>query len=154
MEHPRDQPDTGVGGIPARVRFGDEPGLMSKADLRLLGRALRSRWKIPRNARDKLMERTIKTALESPDDVVSIAAVNTLLKADSINLKQEQGPAKAGDTNVQINLTGQSVQQALQDPQYLEYLRASRLEISSDPGDIRGDDQPGAVEAGPPPDAS
>lgn len=89
-----------------------------------------------------------------------IAAVRTLAVLQSVNLKELELSLKAGGSdqseiilnvtnNTQVNTTAAIVQQALNDPAYLEYLESRSLAEDRDASSIRPDSGP-ELANGPP----
>lgn len=134
-------------GVRGRDRFLDQEKF-SRSDLALLKRAIKGRFPMPRNVRRKLVER-MSELLDSPDANEAIGAARVLVTADSLNQKDEQGPVTGPVVNVNVGIS-QTIQAALNAPEYLEYQRS--LAVNSDPGALRSDGERREVEVGPAPD--
>lgn len=119
---------------------------------RLERRAIMQKWNVPEDKLPTLIDRQIKDATdpEVPTREATQAFL-AVLKARQQDLeieKMETGTDEPShQTNIQVNVN--TVQSALTEPAYLEYLRSRALENDSDPSPVRANGKPGAVENGP-----
>lgn len=117
-------------------QFADfHPGLLSRG----------MRWGIGRRKRRRVVEQLAQW-VENADPKTSIAACRALIAADAINVKREQGPAQ---TTVAVGVSvamSQSVETALHEPEYLDW-----LESRGDSHTVRTAGNGGPVSDSPPP---
>lgn len=149
----------------AMTLLADDHRLAS--DIKLAARAIRKRWPITETAKKTLVKRlneivTKKSvevmtregpvAMELPADTNAISAGRVLAMMESQNQSDEH---HAEGETLSVNHSGAIVQapiqQAMNEPEYLEFLRTKRLEGDSNAGPVRVDDQSGEVEASRPP---
>lgn len=115
----------GKGGGPA----GGQGAILNdphhtRADARMVAMAARKKWPISRSKRQMAVERLARVIDENPDDSTAIAAIKALATLDGINVKREQGPPQ---TMVAVGVAvgvSQSVEAALSEPDYLDWLEA------------------------------
>lgn len=85
----------------------------SRADAKLIRRAIREGWPIPRSARKSIVASLVELATkEDAQDMTRVRAAATLIAADQVNARREaneirqEQPAPAG-TAVQVNVNVQ-----------------------------------------------
>jgi hypothetical protein len=96
----------------------------TRADARMVAMAARKAWPISRSKRQLCVERLASVIESSADDSTAIAAIKALATLDSINVKREQGPTQ---TSVAVGVSvamSQSVEAALHEPEYLDWLES------------------------------
>lgn len=124
---------------------GGQGGLLAdphhtRADARMVAMAARRKWPVSRRVRALAVERLASVLEENPEDTVAIAAVKALATLDGINVRREQGPPQtAVNVGVAVELS-QSVEAALNEPEYLDW-----LEARGNPGSVRTDGDSGTI---------
>jgi hypothetical protein len=73
------------------------PETPSRADVRLVGRAVKSRWPIPDSERKGIVDVLIATVAEGQSERTQVAAAQVLMNMDKLNLEQERRDQKIPD---------------------------------------------------------
>lgn len=135
------------------------------ADLRLIRRAIRGGWNVPRRVKHAITRRLGEILeQEEPCEISEFIQLGKLAATlDSVDLKteaiaaQKEKPHAPNPSGVFINVNGGSGDvsirhELLNDPQYLEFQRQRAIAEDADAGAVRQARQPGALENGSAPD--
>lgn len=137
--------------------LGDGALRPGKYNLRLVRQAISGGWNVKPDVKERIVKQLARVVDESDDDGNIIAASRTLIMADAADLKKELAAESAEMSNgsttnnfngpVQVNVVA-PVQEAMKQPEYLEYLETRALAEDSDPGVVRTNGKRGPVENG------
>lgn len=144
-------PDEPSGNVGQGLSPGEERE--ARAHARLYHRAIKAGWNITRRGRKRVIDEMM-TAVEQGELDTKIAAARTIIAADSVNVQREKMIlTRPPETTVNVAIgVGVSVEEAQSSPEYLEFLRAQRLEKRGNAGLVRGDDNGRSMGTSPPPD--
>ena len=133
--------------IPEGVKSREVP----QWEIRLIQRAIRQGWPISAEDRAKVIDNAMSIVNNSKSPKAVIAASKILVMADAANTNKEKvllanelaiqkatgeiTDQPATQVNVQVNVN--NVTNALQEPEYLEFLRSKSLEEDCNAGTIR-----------------
>lgn len=84
-----------------QVLGGGKGAETSRSELRMIERAFKSRWPVPKEVREKAIARAAKV-LDSDDDRNAIAAVRALVAIDQINVSLNRDPPVVDNSTTQI----------------------------------------------------
>jgi hypothetical protein len=79
------------------------PSKFTIKDQRLIQRALRERWPIPKEVRDEVLLSTVDIALHSEKDEHKLRAANTLARFDTINLEDQKQQMVLQTTEIEFS---------------------------------------------------
>ncbi len=144
-----------LGGEEGGTDESRNPDYLRVSEINLL-RRYSNRVPFSQDDRKKIAD-AVNDAVRSNSFRRRMAGVKAFIGLDKLNLgevallinanKKEQ-PIGAAAGTVQVNVA--VVQEALRSPEYLEYLESRAMAADRDPGDVRQDGEPRALEAGPP----
>jgi hypothetical protein len=110
-----------------------------RADMKLIEQAFKQRWEMSPEKKTELMEKLFKIATEDSNATNReiISAARAIIAAEAQNQADEKTatPSQTGQVNVQVNI-GNTIQSALNEPDYIEFLRQRALAEDSDPGAV------------------
>lgn len=110
-------------------------------DLRLVRRAIVNGWNVPAEIKQAVVDEVSLIAMASPDDRNKIAAARVLIAADGADLRLQMAAEKpepaSPSVQVQVNVVQNQVREALNHPEYLEFLERRALAEDRDTGPVR-----------------
>lgn len=119
----------------AKGPLGDGEMRPGRYNMALVRRAIKNGWNVPEKYKEGIVTQMAKVVFGSEDERNKIAASKVLLEADKADQAFQMGKENEEaesvsitvNTGQQINITTATVQQALTDPEYLEFLESRAL---------------------------
>lgn len=130
----------------------DQPRKIPEWEARLIRRAIKEGWPISEEDKAKVVSKVAKIVRTSSSPKAIVAAAKVLVSVDVANINRERtllanelaiqkatgliaDDTSGSQVNVQVNVN--NISSALQEPEYLEYLRSKSLEEDCNAGAIR-----------------